>query len=100
MQFKIIIGFIKKMFIELLSPHATESCNSKVCLNNQPCWVSPALDKINSDERLCCPFTFNVNKVGGSCNTLDDLCARVCVPDKVKNMKKMYLIIRVNETRF
>ena len=43
-----------------------------------------------------------VNKCGGSCNTTDGPHARVCIPNKVKNMnvKVSNLISEVNETRF
>ena len=40
---------------------------------------------INSDKTLFYPFIDNVNKCGGSRNTLDDPYAWVCVPNKVKN---------------
>ena len=48
------------------------------------------------------PFTFSINKRGGSCNTIDDPYARGCVPDKVENMnvKVFDLLPGVNETKF
>ena len=48
------------------------------------------------------PFVVSVNKRGGSCNTIGDLYARVCVPNKVKNMnaKIFNLMSRVNKIRF
>ena len=48
------------------------------------------------------PFTVSVNKCDGSCNTIDDPCARVCVLNKVKkmNVKVFNLVSGVNETRF
>ena len=41
---------------------------------------------MNSDETPFYAFTVSVSKGGGNCNTIDDPCAQVCVPDKVKNM--------------
>ena len=86
--------FLKK-FIELLSVYAIGSfgesllSNSKgllkcVSLNNRSCQTRPILVNINSNQPLYCPFTFSVNKCGGSCNTIIDSCAQACVPNKVK----------------
>ena len=71
----------------------------RVLLDNWLCQARPALLNINSNEPLY--YTFTV-KYGGSCNTIDDPYARVCVPNKVKNMKEkvFHLILNVNETRF
>ena len=54
-------------------------------LNNQSCQARPTLVDINSDETLFYPFVDNVNKCGGSRNTIDDAYAWVCVPNKVIN---------------
>ena len=42
-----------------------------------------------------------VNKCSGSCNTLDDPMARICVPNIIKNVNiKVYnFLMRLNETR-
>ena len=57
---------------------------------------------LNSDKTLFCPFTVNMNKCGGSCDTINDSYAQVCYPNKVKNInaKVFYLISGVIETRF
>ena len=39
---------------------------------------------MNSREFFYYPFTVSVNKCGGSCDTIDDPYARVCVLNKVK----------------
>ena len=36
--------------------------------------------------KLFYPFTVTVNKCGGSCKTINDICTWVCVPNVVKNM--------------
>ena len=66
-----------------------------------PCQARSTLVNVNSDKILFYPFTVTC-KCGGSCNTIDDPYARVCVPNKVKNMNVTLfnLISRVNETRF
>ena len=55
---------------------------------------------INSDETLSYSFTVGVKKCGGSCNTVDDRYAWVCVPNKVKTCMLKNLMSRVNETSF
>ena len=52
-------------------------------------------------EALFYPYNILVNKCSGSCNTLDDPMARLCVPNIIKNanMKVYNLLMRLNETR-
>ena len=52
--------------------------------------------------KLFYPFTVTVDKCGGSCDTIDDPYAGVCVPSEVKhmNVKVFNLMLRVNATRF
>ena len=79
-----MFGSIEKLFIELLGACTTGSfvgslaSNSKghikhVSLSNWPGQVKPTLVNINFNEPLFYPFTVNVNKYGGSCNTIDNL---------------------------
>ena len=55
-----------------------------VPLNNRLCQASQILFSINSNEKLYYPFTVSINKCGGSCNTIDDLYTRVCIPNQLK----------------
>ena len=41
-------------------------------LNSQPCQTRPTLIDTKSYDILLYPFTVNVNKCGGSCNTVVD----------------------------
>ena len=110
---KIMFGFIKRRCLELLSVCAIGSfgeslvSNSKgpikcVSLSKHPCQARPTIVNINSDETLFFLFTVSGKKCNESCNTIDDLYARVCLPNKVKNMNVTVfnLISGVNETRF
>ena len=56
------------------------------------CEARPTFIDTNCNETLFYPFTVNDNKCGGSCNTIDDPYAWVCVFEKVKNMNVKYLI--------
>ena len=53
-------------------------------LNKQPCQARPTLVNTISDETLFYPFIVSVSKCGRNCNTIDDLCAQLCFPNKVK----------------
>ena len=70
---------------------------------NRPCQDRSTRVNINWNEGLYYPFTVSVSKCDGSCNSIDDPYAKVCVPDKVKgmNVKKVFnLMLRVNDTIF
>ena len=47
------------------------------------------------------PHSIKINKCKGSCNTINNPYAKICVPDKIKNtnVKVFNLISRINETR-
>ena len=39
----------------------------------------------NSDEPVFYPFSIKTTKCSGSCNSINDPYAKMCVPDVVKN---------------
>ena len=90
----LMFGFIKKIFIGLLRTWFinsncaanSEGSMERVFLNNRPCQATAILVKINSIEPLCYPFTVSVYKCVGSCNSIDNPCARLCVPNEKENM--------------
>ena len=61
------------------------------------------MKKINvkNNEPSFYPYSIEVNKCRGSCNNINDPCAKLCVPDVVKNInvKVFNLMSRANETR-
>ena len=70
-------------------------------MNNQECKVRPETINVNSDEPVFYPFSIKTSKCSGSCNNINDLYAKICVPDFVKNLnvKVFNLISRTNEAR-
>ena len=70
-------------------------------MNNQACKGRPGIINVNSNEPVVQPFSIKTSKCSGSCNNINDLYAKICVPDVVKdlNMKVFNLISRTNETR-
>ena len=79
--------------------------NALECLSviNQECKPRPKILDVNEriGEALFYLYNVLVNKCSGSCNTLDDLMATLCVPNIVKNvnMKVYNFLMRLNETR-
>ena len=53
-------------------------------MNNQECKVRPEIVNVNSDEPVFYPFRIITSKCSGSCNNINDLYAKMCVPDTIK----------------
>ena len=81
-QYK-IFGFIKKVFV---AATAFFSCNAlkRVSMINQQCKAGLEVININSNDPLFYPYSININKGSGSCNNINDLYAKLCVPDVVR----------------
>ena len=77
--------------------------NSLECMSmiNQKCMFRPNIIDINANEPVFCPYSIKVNKCSGSCNTINDSFAKLCVPGITKNInvKVFNLMARINETR-
>ena len=74
-----------------------------VSLINQKCMPRPKILDVNEGvgEALFYPYNVLVNKCSGSCNTLDNPIAKLCVPNIIKriNMKVYNFLMRLNESR-
>ena len=74
-----------------------------VSVINQKCIPIPKILDVNEGvgEALFYPYNVLVNKCSGSCNTLDNPMAKMCVPNIIKriNMNAYNFLIRLNETR-
>ena len=79
--------------------------NALECLSviDRKCMPRPKIQDVNEGigEALFYPYNVLVNKCSGSCNTLNDPMARLCVPNIIKNinMKVYNFLMRLNETR-
>ena len=69
----------------------------------QKCMPRPKILDVNEGvgEALFYPYNVLVNKYSGSCDTLDDPMAKMCVPNVIKsvNMKVYNFLMRLNENR-
>ena len=78
----------------------TLECMSVV---NQKCMPRSKILAVNEGvgEALFYPYNVLVNKCSGSCNTINDPMAKLCVPNIIKgiNVKVYNFLMRLNETR-
>ena len=82
--------FIKKAFFAGLTILSSVNSVNKtplkcVSMNNQKCKVRPEIVNVNIDEPVFYPFSIKTSKCSGSCNTINDPYAKICVPDVIKN---------------
>ena len=70
-------------------------------MNNQKCKIRSEIINVNTNEPMFYLYSIAINKSRGSCNTINDLYAKLCVPDTIKsiNVKVFNLMSRTNETR-
>ena len=100
-----MFGFIKKVFIAAMTFFSFNalSVNSLECasMNNQECKARPKIIDVNNNEPVFYPYSIEVYKCGGSCNNINDPCAKLCVPNIVKsvNVRVFNLMLNINETR-
>ena len=93
--------FIKKCFFTASSNVLNVNSLECVSMNNQECKIRSEIINLNINELLFYPYSIKINKCNGSCNTINDPYAKICVPDKIKNtnVKVFNLMSRANETR-
>ena len=91
-----LIGLAASLFSALKT-------NALKCISmiNQKYMSRPKTIDLNSDQPVFYPYSIKVNKCSGSCNTINDPFAKLCVPDIAKNInvKVFNLMARINETR-
>ena len=90
------------LLISLFSITKTKALEC-VSVVNQKCTSRPKILDVNegAGEGLFYPYNVLVNKCSGSCNTLDDPMAKMCVLNIFKrvNMKVYNFLMRLNDTR-
>ena len=99
-------GLIKKIFIGLLTDIVSESNHTKcVSLSNRKYMNQPTLinshPNEHSQELHYYPFAVKLDRCVGSCNTLNDLSNKVCVPNKTEdsNLSVFNTITGINESK-
>ena len=84
------MGLLKKIFIGLLTSIVNASYHTKcVSLSNQKWKIQPILFNLHPNEYIqglhYYPFAVNLDRYVRSCNTLNDLPNKICVPSKTEN---------------
>ena len=92
------VFYIETLFLSSLVSTIPLSC---ISMNNQARKVRPEIINTNSNEPIFYPFGIKASKGSGSCTNINDLYAKICVPEVVKdlNVKLFYIMSRTNETR-
>ena len=97
--------FIKKVFISAMKFFSFKVLNVNplecVSINNQKCKARPKIVNVNNNESVFCPYNIKVNKWSGSCNNINNLYAKLCIPDIIqsRHVKVLNLMQRINKTR-
>ena len=101
-----MFGLIKKIFIGLLTGIGNRSNHTKcISWSNQKCMTQPTLINLYSNEYSqefhYYPFAVKLDRCAGSCNTLNDLSNKVCVPNKTEdlNLSVFNMITGINESK-
>ena len=99
-----ILRFVKKMFfigLTILSNFTSVNSLSCIRMNNHPCKARPEIINVSTNYLVFYPFGIKTSKCSGNCNNINDLFAKICVPDFVKdaNVKVFNLMSRTNETK-
>ena len=86
-----MFGFIKKTFIQLLTSAVNVSSHTKcVSLSDQKCTTQSTLINLHPDEQTqrlrYYQFVVNSDRCVRSCDTPNDLCNKVCVPNKTEDL--------------
>ena len=67
-----------------------------ISLNDQKCEIQPTLINLHPNEYSqklhYYPFAVKLDRCVGSCNTLNDLPNKLCVPNKTEDLNKYVLI--------
>ena len=99
-----MFGLTKKIFIELLINIVNASNHTKcVSSSNQKCITEPILIYLHANEYSqefhYCPFPVKLDRCAGSCDTINDLSNKVCVPNKTEdlNLSVFNIITGINE---
>ena len=100
-----MLRHIKKRFFTAITFFSSNvlNVNSLKCvsMNNQECKIRPKIANLDPNEALFYPYSIKTNKCKGTCNTINDPYAKICVPKNIENtnVKVFNLMSRTNKTR-
>ena len=95
-----MLKLIKQVLIAFLSFgwSLTTKC---VLLNNEPCMIRSTLTDLNPVELNYHQFLISLDKSSGSCNFVDYLSTKICIPSKTEkiNINVFNMITNKNEAK-
>ena len=101
-----MFGLVKKIFIGLLTGIVSASNHTKcMLLSNQKYMIQPTLINLHLIEYIqefhYYPFPVKLDRCIASCNTLNDLSNKVCVPNETAdlNLSVFNMITGINESK-
>ena len=101
-----MFALIKRIFMGLWISIVNASNHTKcISLSNQKCEIQPTFINLHPNEyRLefhYYPFTIKLDKCVGSCNTVNDLPNKVCIPNQTEdlNLNVLHVITGINELK-
>ena len=59
--------------------------SSSISMKNQECKTRPQVVNVNSNNTIFYPFSIKISKCTGNCNNINNLYAKIFVPDIIKN---------------
>ena len=68
-------------------------------MNNQECKIRTEIINLNTDEPMFYPYSIKINRCKGSCNTINDPYAKICVPDQIKKKNVKVFNLLTNEPK-
>ena len=79
------------MFIVLLASMVNASNHTRcVSFSNQKCKIQPTLINLHSNQYIqefhYYPFAVKLDRCVASCNTLNDLSIKICIPNKTEDL--------------
>ena len=82
-----MFGFIKKCFFTAMTFFNLSNVNSLECvsMNNQEGKIRTEIINLNTNEPMFYPYSIKINRCKGSCNTINNPYAKICIPDQFKN---------------
>ena len=104
--YKIRFGLIKEIFIRLLNGIVNGSNHTNcVSLSNQKCEIQPTLINLHpneyNQELHYYPLAVKLERCIESCNTLNDLFDKACIPNKTEdlNLSAFNMVTGINESK-
>ena len=101
-----MFGLIKKVFTGLLTGIVSASNHTKCgLLSNQKCKIPPTLFNLHPNEYrkefYYYTFAVKLDRCAGSCNIINDLSNKACLPNKTEdlNLSVLNMITEINESK-